>query len=196
MISIVQICNLALAHIGQRPILALTDNSNEARKCLLYYDLAKDSVLRAHNWNFAKSIEPLALISEEQIPGWDFLYARPANCLFVRRVFNESNVKESLPSEFMQFKTPLNKKAIATNVDSAYAEFTRKITDPTDFDPVFIEALSFKLASLLSKTLTGDLSQSDRMEGRFLMQISDAKRSNQSEQVIRKETYNSFIDAR
>jgi hypothetical protein len=196
MISVVQICNLALSHIGQRPIVAITDNSNEARKCLLNYEFARDSVLRAHDWNFATTIESLATIADETIPGWDFLYMRPAHCLYIRKIYNDSTVKDARSTEFKEVKTSTNLKAIACNIAEAYAEFTHITTDPNDFDSNFVEALTFKLASLLTKAITGDIALGDKMEGRYLSVISDARRVNSSERNVRTEPFNSYIDAR
>jgi hypothetical protein len=49
----VQISNLALGEVVDDVISALTDNNEAARKCNLYYPLARDEALEIHDWRFA-----------------------------------------------------------------------------------------------------------------------------------------------
>ena len=63
MASEVQICNLALAKIGDQQITSLTENSKAGRLCNLVYEPLRDATLRAHPWNFAITRETLALHS-------------------------------------------------------------------------------------------------------------------------------------
>ena len=71
MISQVEICNLALTHLGVKTITLLTEPSEGARRIKAVYDSTRDSVLRAHNWNFAGKTEALAEISGEPTLGWE-----------------------------------------------------------------------------------------------------------------------------
>jgi hypothetical protein len=53
-VSEVSIANMALSHVGQHnQIAALSDSTEAARQCNLHYEQARDSLLRAHPWNFA-----------------------------------------------------------------------------------------------------------------------------------------------
>lgn len=45
-------------------------------------------------------------------------------------------------------------KAIYTNLQGAVAEYTIRLTDPAEFDRQFVELLSWKLAALISRSLT------------------------------------------
>jgi hypothetical protein len=194
-ISNVDICNVALNHLGQRAITALTEQSNEARKCNLIFNIARDSVLRSHDWSFAAKTEALAVLSETFI-GWDFLYARPSNCLFIRRIFNEGNVNDNIPNEFKEVKSTIGQKAIATNTDLAYIEYTIPVTDPNDYDPNFVEAFTFKLASMLCKSLTGDLEMMKVMDALFQQSIPEAKRVNKGSNYRKPSDYSSYLAAR
>lgn len=195
--STVDICNLALSHIGQSSITSLTETSNDARKCNLSYTFALESVLRAHDWNFATKVEVLAQIADEEIPGWTYVYARPNNCLFIRRIFNENSALNQVPEKFREIKTNNNQKAIVCDVDFAYIEYTQKVTDPNDFDSIFVEALSYKLAGLICKGITGDAKLAEAMEQKYLVVVSDARRLNSSERNLRNaDPYVSYIEAR
>lgn len=49
-----EIANLAISHIGGRPLVALsTDTNNYAQSCRKWFDAARDECLGAHPWNFA-----------------------------------------------------------------------------------------------------------------------------------------------
>ena len=65
MASNLQICNLALSHIGSRAFIQdlSSDTSVEARYCNLLFDDARQAVLRdaPHGWGFAYKVEALAL---------------------------------------------------------------------------------------------------------------------------------------
>lgn len=48
-----ELCNVALAHLGEARIAALTDDTAAARACALHYEPTRKEVLRSHRWNFA-----------------------------------------------------------------------------------------------------------------------------------------------
>lgn len=48
-----ELCNVALAHLGEARITALADDTAAARACSLHYGPTRDEVLRSHRWNFA-----------------------------------------------------------------------------------------------------------------------------------------------
>ena len=65
MASQLNVCNLALDHIGEKEITAaeLTAKSPKAARLLdAHWDIALDEVLEAHPWNFAKKHWPLEYV--------------------------------------------------------------------------------------------------------------------------------------
>lgn len=195
MTSVVDICNFALGHIGNRTINSLTETSNEARRCNQFFELARDTTLRALDWNFASRTQALALIDGASSLEWDYVYARPSNCLLIRRVFNEGSVDNPTLDEFEEFRVE-GQTAIGCDVETAYCKFTRIITDPNDFDASFNEALSYKLAMLLSKPLTGDMKLRKEMEDAYIKMISEAGKQNGLNRRIKQKKTSSYIDAR
>lgn len=49
----VELCNVALAHLGEARIAALAEDTATARACNLHYLPTLHEVLRSHRWNFA-----------------------------------------------------------------------------------------------------------------------------------------------
>jgi hypothetical protein len=196
MSSIVEICNLALNHIGAKSITSLDEASESARKCKLVYEPLRDSVLRGSAWNFATAIEQLAPLDEE-VPGWNFLYTEPNRCLKIRKIFNETSLSDPRPVDHKLMLSPDTKtKSIATNLELAWCEFTYKVTDPNVYDPQFIEALSYRIGASLAQSLAGNIQLGQALL-QMSMSISDkAVLENSKEGSQTKANYSSLIEAR
>ena len=69
------ICNMALGYIAKSRITSLTDSTEEARQCNLYYDHLRQQLLTSYNWGFAKRVSALALVSDTTMFGYDYVYA-------------------------------------------------------------------------------------------------------------------------
>jgi hypothetical protein len=196
MASVVEICNLALNHIGAKTISSIDEASEIARRCKLIYEPLRDAVLRDHAWNFATASEQLAVLNET-LPGWLFLYAQPSNCINVRRVFNTIAVANPANQDFKILLSPDTKtKSIAANLEASWCEFTYKVTDPNVFDPKFIEALSYRMGASLAQPLAGNI-----LLGQALLQMSvaiteKAVLQNAREGSQQKPIFSSLIEAR
>ena len=85
MASEVEICNLALGHLGDTATVASLDppeGSAQAEHCARFYPIARDMMLQAHAWNFATRRIQLAQLGEAPY-GWAYSYARPFGALDV-----------------------------------------------------------------------------------------------------------------
>lgn len=157
--TITDICNLALSYISKGKITSMDDNTEEAAQCKIHYDHVRRSLLRQYPWNFARRTVKLALLNETQ-PGWDYVYAYPAECIAVRYVFDESNAKtrEEHVSDFEIAATSGNQKAVLTDVELAYCEYIYNVNNVEMFPEEFIEALAHSLAASMAMALTGSAS--------------------------------------
>jgi len=195
--SDIAICNLALSHLGQSPIVSLTEANESARALNRIYDITRDTVLRAKDWRFASVKAALAEISDQDIPGWEYIYAYPAKCLCIRKVFYDAESQNPAPIEFETLFVPaINRKVIATNYDEAYIEYTYQVIDPALFDMSFIMAFSFLLAAQIAKPVTGNDDIAKLMLQLYGSLVSDAGRINDIEKYIKPNPTSSFEDAR
>ncbi len=151
------ICNIALSYLAKNRITSLDDNTEEAKQCKIHYDHCRHMILRSYTWGFAKKVEELALLNET-VPGWKYAYGYPQKCVAVRLIFSESRAacKESQKAQFEKAIVTDNTRAILTNVENAWCEFTYDATDADMFSEEFIEALARLLASSMAMQLTGD----------------------------------------
>lgn len=180
MVSKIDICNLALAHLGQEGISSLTQEDEGARRIHLFYEPVKAEVLRTHNWAFALVREPLVLLEDPSAPAYPYLYQYPADGLFVRKVFAGAEGRKPYPFKEV-YRRRINQRAVQTPAPQAVAEYTRDVQDATQFDPAFVKAFALALAADLALTLTGDEALCRLMLGRYSQCLEEARRSNMSE---------------
>jgi hypothetical protein len=83
MASVVQICNAALSHIGQRANVTSIDppdGSAEAGYCAQFYPFALAAALELASWGFATFREALAEIDNPSST-WAYAYAYPSDAI-------------------------------------------------------------------------------------------------------------------
>lgn len=175
--SQIDICNMALAHLSQAPINALTDQNERARQCNLFYDVALEKLLKCHPWRFADTTATLAEVDSSRIPPpYKYAYARPANALQINRVFNET------PGRVKFFEASDNTGRMLVTFDPVtYVNYTRKVTDTTLFDAAFTLALSWELAHLLAPTLNKSNEDVSRAQQQALITLDQARYQNRAE---------------
>lgn len=153
------ICNLALSYLSKGKITSMEDNTEEAAQCKLHYEHNRRLLLRQYPWGFARRTVKLALL-DAKVPGYDFVYAYPPECMAVRYVFDEDNAA-AREDDLCMFDTVItsgNQKAIATNVELAWCEYTFNVRDVDMFPDEFVEAFAHYLAANMAMVLTGSAS--------------------------------------
>ncbi len=194
MASEASICNLALSHLGAYTISSLNDPTQEARKCKLYYEVARDYVLRDFSWGFAEKRAALALNGDTPT-GYDYSYQYPVDCLKAREIYND--ISGSEPLDFtVNSAENLTDKAILTDVEEAILIYTAKVTVPDVFDASFIMMLSYYLASLLAIPLTKSQATQQVMLQVYSAYKSRSETASAQENVDTSEVDNAFLKAR
>lgn len=158
MASVVSICNLALSNIGKDNIQALTDAGAEARACSQFYEHTRDVLLQGYPWRFAGATVSLAEVTNDRVGKWAYAYARPNDCMKVRWVRPAYSEDEPAPSEQEEMSIPyeIEGETIYCNLSPAFLRYTSRLTDPTKFSPLFVDALSWHMAVRLAMPLTRD----------------------------------------
>lgn len=146
------ICNLALAKIGSAHITSLSESSQPARACKLFFEQTRDEVLSAHPWVFSTRRATLSRLSETPEFGWSYQYQLPSDCLAVTQL----NGWQPLESRDL---FEIEGDRLLTDVGEAQIRYSARVTDSSKFSSTFVEALSVKLAAKLSYPLTGKTSE-------------------------------------
>lgn len=155
MSSEVEICNLALGHLGSDGIDALTDRSANAAACTTFYAICRDMALRAAPWPFATKIQALALIAESPNEEWDFSYRYPSDCLVFRKIQSGSRNDTRQSRVPYRIATDDQGKLILTDKEEAIAEYGALVTNSQLFPPDFVLALSRLIAFHIAPRIAG-----------------------------------------
>lgn len=163
MSSEVDVCNLALAHLGDEATVASIsppEGSAQAAHCARFYPIARDSLLEMHPWGFTVRREALAALTIESATStWTYAYAAPTNMLNLLGVYGPEAVDDvSVMGQYTPQACALETAAdgsliLLTNQADAVLRYTQRITDPTRFSPLFVDALAWLLASYLAGPL-------------------------------------------
>jgi hypothetical protein len=146
--SEVTIANLALGKLGAGSIIAMDEESTEARACRLHYAPTRDEVLRSHRWNFA--IRPATLVQTALTTefSWTFQYALPTDCLRVLAMNAWDVGKRDGVWE-------IEGRYLMTDAETCQIKYISRVEDCNLFDSLFVEALSIKLASKIALPVNG-----------------------------------------
>lgn len=166
MSSSTQICNIALSEIGEDPILSLDENSRAARACNLVYDDIRKKVLRSHDWNFATDRVELALLTGSPSFGFDYQYQLPSDYL---------RLTATSWDEYADVKYKIEGNKLLINESSISIVYVKDFKDSANFDELFQEALSFRIASKLAIKLADDKTLRDRMMEEYMSVLAEAR---------------------
>ena len=163
----IAVYNMALGRVGiSQFVSSLTEKSNQAIVCGIYYDNCLQRVLTAYPWNFASRYKPLADIG---LPPnhYKFRYQYPNDCLKVRILMLQlSSIPTAISQQVIRFgesqnipfqvveNEPDNGKAIVTNLANAQSWYTANITNLNMWSPDATSALAWLLASEIAGPLS------------------------------------------
>jgi len=158
MASISDICNAAISHCGTRSkIASLDEGSAEATACATHFALARDSLLRAFDWNFARITGQLGQLQSPPAR-WVYKYALPVDCVRIRRLNDVPLLL--LPETFCEVAADKDSSGafinvILTNASPLSAIYTARVIDPSRWDAGFTDAFAYDLAFRVCVELTG-----------------------------------------
>ena len=169
----VDICNLALAHLGDDATIATIkppEGSAQAEKAARFYPIARDSLLEMHTWNFASKRGALALTTVT-LDQWEYAYQAPADLMTPVAIISPSAQNDYatrmsagdtpggitsnyaptiVAGQYSPQQFAVEGAYIYTNQENAVLRYQAYVTDPTLFSPLFINTLSWHLASMLA----------------------------------------------
>lgn len=157
MSSVAEIWNMALGLVGVDGEInnPETETSASARACRRYWETVRDEVLRDFDWPNLKTTEDLTLVETSPNSGveWAFSYAKPANCLKIRRLLNGASALDtnSNVTRYVQGRKASDGSAlIFTNLEDAQIEYTFHETETARYEPDLVSALACRLASAIA----------------------------------------------
>lgn len=149
-----KIFNLALSHLGVS--ILLQNSIEEAPEALLmnnFYEVARDTVLEAHDWSFANGYKDLAVSFENSPdPNFNYSFAYPNDCISPRAAIDHNDNKEKIAHPAID---SYGNKIILTNCNPCTLRYTRRVTNENLFTAPFVNALAFYLAYQSAQVIVG-----------------------------------------
>lgn len=152
MSSEVDICNMALAHIGASARVTSIDppdGSAEATHCARFFYPARDSMLESP-WTFNLRRAAGVLVSTETDSQWDYLFAYPSDALTVLEVLPAGVSEDAEYSVPFKVEMAGNAQVVATDEPDVVIRYAALVTDAQLFSPTFVIATAWMLASMLA----------------------------------------------
>ena len=190
MSSVIDICNLALSHLGDTATVASIDppeGSAQAEHCSRFYPVARDAMLELFNWKFATRRATLALLTADSWD-WNYAYGKPADALKILAVLPANASSDDESAEFDIESDTSGTTVILTDEEGASLKYIALVTDTIVFPPLFVMALSWQLASLLAgPILKGDAeaAEAKRYAGLAQAYLAQAAQSDANQRKVR-----------
>lgn len=156
--SPLDICNMALAHLGERSDINSIDPpeaSVEAQLCARFYPMARQSAIEMKQWSFATKRVKANDVSPLNPPpsGYMYVYAYPSDALKVialRGPHDYRNEAVARDTSFEIGEQSGGTRVIYCNIENAEIQYVFDQIDATRFSGLFVEGLSWYLASKLA----------------------------------------------
>jgi len=154
--------------------------------CNAFYIPTRDAVLRAHPWNFAIERQQLGKLLTKPAFDYSTEFSLPTSpyCLRV------------LSLEFPEQKFKVEGRKLLSNYDTAKILYIAQITDTSQFDPLFAEALVGRMAAELAYSVTGSNTLSQQMWSGYESKISEARSIDGQEGFLNSLIADTFTDFR
>lgn len=160
MASKTQIVNIAMARIGASKQLANvdTETSREAIMARTFFEDDVKFVLRDFPWPWATAYTDLAVVSGSTTTrtnrDWQYAYRYPSDCLYVRRLVVDGVGRNDPNPAPYAIGRDSQGRLIFTDEPTAQIEYTAVIEEVSEFDPMFVSMLAWKIASGLAPALS------------------------------------------
>ncbi|MCA3648820.1 MAG: hypothetical protein IOB85_15230 [Methylobacterium sp.] len=184
--SEVEASNGALAHIGEGRITSLDETRRTAARIIkTHFGSVRDTLLRRHDWNFARRWATLAQDPAAPAGTFAFMYPLPADCIRVRIVQGASEddwCVENGSTAAADGETGLT-SMLSTGLVSPRIGYTAMIGNPALWDATFLEAFEFALAAKIAPQLGRDDALADSMRANAEAVIMRARKADAREQA-------------
>lgn len=176
-LTVEDVANMSLGILVEAPINSLDDNTKAARLLNLHFETTRQSEMVKQAWAFA--IFRVELEAEADAPTgeiYDYAYSIPDGAL---RVLPLTDTGEAQGN-----RIPFKREGdlILTNYSGPrLVRYIGNLTDPADWDPLFVEALAARLAMKIAMPLTNKTSVLQGAKVVYDEAISEARRINSIE---------------
>ncbi len=196
MTTVTELCNIALARIGNRNGLVdfATDTTTEGDMCRIHYPMVRRSILRAHPWNCAVKRAMLTRLAEPPAFEYQYQFLLPDDYLAVVRMSWEADgyISADRPASGYWEQATIayrieastanaGRRVLLTNQSSCGMEYIADITDSAAFDPMLVNAISMQLAVELAMSLAQNRQMAEMLTQLAQMKLREARSADSQE---------------
>lgn len=186
MASQVDICNIAMHHLGQDEITSLSDNTKRAALCNSAYPRLLDVMLSEYVWGFSRKRAILAPNVTTPLFVTDYTYAF------------------TLPSDYMRMESMtdydsdylIEGNTILSNTNPLDIRYVARVIDPNAMTPLFREAFGLRIAIDICMLLVGNEPLQDRLERRYMGVMASARTTDAQSEGEGRQPEDTWISAR
>lgn len=180
-----EIANLALQHLGESPIIALTDTGDKtSRTCAVNFAQARDEALQTAPWSCAKKQVALSRLAQAPLFKWAAAYQLPGDFI---RLLEIDGLNAWLPAEYFDRHGDTLVMGRGTDADEAAdtvnIEYIFRQTDTSRFDPLLVECVAMNLAMKMARTLTGSDSKGQQLREEYERIVLPRARTLNAQQI-------------
>ena len=191
MAGMTEICNMALALIGQKPIQNVEDTTSvNAGYCRQFWDIARDGALEDFAWPFAT--RRVQLQDTDYTPSHEYAYAfaLPADLIKVQALQDHRIVYTIEARDSGDL-------VLLTNEPEIYLKYTGRSEITGRWSPNFVEAMAAKLALYLCGPIVGkNTSKLELMSKFYEMALSKARHAAVTQGFEPRESESSWLTSR
>lgn len=181
MASSVDIANAALTKLGEARITALTENVKAAREINAVFEMRRDRMLRAYNWNFAMKRAQLSALADGPDWGYTYAYQLPADCLRMVQVNDEWIIPGF--GDFLGGPDDQPFRIEGSQIVTDWSaplkvRYIKRVSVSGNFDAAFAEAFAIDLALTTCQAITQSTSKKESLREDLREAIREAIRAN------------------
>jgi hypothetical protein len=162
--------------LGEKRITSLDDGTKGAQTCKSQYDLTRLSELRSHRWGFAMKRAQLGASATP--PAFGFANSFPFPTDLVRLDFVGDTFAGASTTDYRSFPEAtfaVEGRNILTDMTAPLdIRYIGDISDATQFDALFVDALAHRLAVDVCMSMTDSSSKKQTLGAAYAMVIADA----------------------
>jgi hypothetical protein len=164
-----QIVNLALTHIGEPPIMDITDRNNStARAANVIYDATFREIARDHEWNCLKTRIQLSKLAAKADFGFlENQFLLPSDFIRMLRL-NGRDIKDVTDPYEIEYSKSAGAQVLLSDADTAKIQYIAEIKDTTQYDDLLVESLAVMLASKLATIIRQDEAKGEALLQRYM----------------------------
>lgn len=182
MVSEVEICNAALIKLGnENTISAIGEDGREGETCELMYPQVRDLLLSSHPWNFAMARKTLSADSSTPAFEYSNAFQLPGDYLRAIKLYNTDE------------RWKVEGTLLLTDAATANLIYVSKETNTGKFSPLFVEALSTRLAAEMAEVITGSRARAESLMAEAHKKLREAKTRDGQEGTPDNVEANAFI---